>query len=150
MLAVALTERSFPGSDFQSWPRPDLKNPWFMGASVEIPGPGFYHGLPVNGTFLWHPIRGATKTDLAHPLSCHAIQTKPTLSQLQAQAQLQVLGFRHHHGEDQGCHNAGIGFHQEAGGFGRQFAPRDFFVRHGPGVAAVAGGRIANLTEIGP
>lgn len=52
--------------------------------------------------------------------------------------------------EDEGGDDGGVAFDDVFGGGGGEFAPGDFFVGNSAGVAAVAGGGVADLAEIAP
>src|SRR6185437_13356115 len=52
--------------------------------------------------------------------------------------------------EDQRHNDRGVGFNNEFRRLHTQFPPRNFFVRDGPGIRSVTGGRIADLTKVSP
>ena len=52
--------------------------------------------------------------------------------------------------ENQRRDDGGVGFDDEFRSLFAEFAPSDFFIGDGAGVAAVAGSRIADLAEVGP
>ena len=52
--------------------------------------------------------------------------------------------------EDEWGDDGGVGFDDEFRGFFAEFAPGDFFVGDGAGVASVARGGVADLAEVGP